>query len=369
MSDLAVAVVAGRVDIGDAWDDLAGRTAIANVFQNPAGTAAIAETGYADTRTLLAWDGDALAGIWTLEASKIGPVAYLSGLPHEYAFVAGPVIDSSRTEEVTAAFLRTIATHPDLPKVIHARFLDGGVDAWSALLSALGGRRRMMLSDRPRAFYTRDVGAKRSGSTRKKMRQDWNRLAALGEVVVVNNRQPEAARAAFETFLTMEEKSWKGANGTALLCSASDTQFVRRWFSNLADAGAASVALLTLDGKPIAAQVVLRQGTTAYTWKIAYDGDYEKCSPGVLLVDKLAEQLLEDGIEQIESCSPQGGFMEKIWSGRRRTVELLIEVGERPTLAFTAVLAYLRGHAMLRDMYHRVKALRARRATKVAAPA
>jgi CelD/BcsL family acetyltransferase involved in cellulose biosynthesis len=368
MSEITIAVVSGAVDIGDAWDDLARRAA-PNVFQHPAGTNAVAETEYADTRTLLAWEGDTLLGLWTMEATSVGPVGYLSGLPHEYAFVAGPVIDANRMQDVAAAFLGALAGRADMPKVIHARFLDGGADVWSALLTAAGGRRRMLLSDRPRAFYTRDVGAKRSGSTRKKMRQDWNRLAALGAVEIVNDRTPAAARAAFETFLEMEHQSWKGANGTALLCSARDAGFVRRWFSNLADAGAASVAMLTLDGKAIATQVLLRQGTTAYTWKIAYDAAYEKYSPGVLLVDRLAEQLLDDGIDAVESCSPLGGFMEKVWSGRRRTVELLIEVGDRPTFTFTAVLAYLRGHAMLRDLYHRVKALRSRRPAKVAATA
>jgi hypothetical protein len=227
----------------------------------------------------------------------------------------------------------------------------------------------MMLSDRPRAFYTREVGAKRSGSTRKKMRQDWNRLASLGDVTIVNDREPGPARAAFEQFLAMEHASWKGASGTSLLSNPGDAAFVRQWFANLADAGAASVALLTLDGKSVAAQVVLRQGNTAYTWKIAYDAAYEKYSPGVLLVDRLAEQMLESGIEQIESCSPQGGFMEKVWSGRRRTVELLIETGSRPTIAFATVLAFLRGHAMLRDLYHRAKALRSRRPAKATAAA
>jgi hypothetical protein len=61
--------------------------------------------------------------------------------------------------------------------------------------------------------------------------------------------------------------------------------------------------------------------------------------------------------------------MEKVWSGRRRTVELLIETGSRPTIGFTAVLGYLRGHAALRDLYHRVKALRSRRPAKAAATA
>ena len=60
------------------------------------------------------------------------------------------------------------------------------------------GRARRRAADAcqsARPFATRDFGVKRSGSTRKKLRQDWNRLSALGAVDVVNDRTPEAVRA------------------------------------------------------------------------------------------------------------------------------------------------------------------------------
>ena len=91
---------------------------------------------------------------------------------------------------------------------------------------------------------------KRSGSTRKKLRQDWNRLSALGAVDIVNNRAPDA-REAFETFLTLENASWKGARGTALLCNAADAAFARQMIAALAERGNASVALLRVDGRPL----------------------------------------------------------------------------------------------------------------------
>src|SRR6185295_14461968 len=147
--------------------------------------------------------------------------------------------------------------------------------------------------------------------------------------------------------------------------------FVRQMFANLADAGAASVALLRVDGQAIAAQVVLTAGRTAYTWKIAHDETFEKFSPGVLLVDKLTEQFLaEDSIDAIESCSPEGGFLASLWTGRRPTVDLLIEVGDQRTLAFTAVAASVKGRALAKEMWSRFVAWRAaRRTPKVAAAA
>ena len=41
------------------------------------------------------------------------------------------------------------------------------------------GTQPLVLSEGARPFVTREFGVKRSGSTRKKLRQDWNRLSAL----------------------------------------------------------------------------------------------------------------------------------------------------------------------------------------------
>ena len=86
--------------------------------------------------------------------------------------------------------------------------------------------------------------------------------------------------------------------------------------------------------------MLLYCGTTAYTWKTAFDVEFSKFSPGALLVDKMTEQLFADGdIEAIESCSPEGGFMNQIWDGRRATVDLLADVGRTKSLGFHAVVA------------------------------
>ena len=160
---------------------------------------------------------------------------------------------------------------------------------------------QLILSENARPFVTREFGVKRSGSTRKKLRQDWNRLSALGAVDIVNERTPDAVREAFEVFLALEADSWKGAQGTALLCDEKDAGFVRRLVSGLAGQGDASVALLRVDGVAIAAQVLMYCGTMAYTWKTAFNSDYAKYSPGALLIDKVTEEIFATpGIDAIE---------------------------------------------------------------------
>ena len=143
--------------------------------------------------------------------------------------MASPVIDPAY--DVMPPFLHAIAREPRLPNVIQLKLLDGDDATYRATMAALGARNGQMLklSERVRPFLGSESERKRSGSTGKKLRQDWNRLSALGVVDVANARAPEDVRAALETFLTLEAQSWKGQNGTALLCDEDDAAFARRF--------------------------------------------------------------------------------------------------------------------------------------------
>ena len=216
----------------------------------------------------------------------------------------------------------------------------------------------------PVRWSVRTIGVKRSGSTRKKLRQDWNRLSALGQVEVVNDRSAAGVAAAFETFLALEAGSWKGVQGTALACDPIDAAFTRRLVQELAARGDASVALLQVDGRPIAAQVLLYCGATAYTWKTGYDAAFGKFSPGALLVDKITEELFADGFQAIDSCSPEDTFMSQLWSGRRTMVDLVIDVGPRRSLGFVVEVARQLGFERLRALRNWLRSWRVQSTAK-----
>ena len=322
------------------WDALVARAG-GNVFMHPAALCAAAATGFSKIHVLLAWDADNLVGLWALRERRVAPLfpKFLAAPPYEYAFVASPVIDPAY--DVMPAFFDAIAREPALPKVVQLKLLDGDDATYHATLAALVGRNAQMLklSERARPFLGNESERKRSGSTGKKLRQDWNRLSALGAVEVINERAAGEVRAALEMFLTLEAQSWKGQNGTALLCKDDDAAFARRFLGDLAECKGASVALLRVDGKAIAAQVLLYSGSMAYTWKTAFDAEFAKFSPGALLIDKVTDGLFAAGIAQIESCSPEGSFMEQLWTGRHSTVDMLVDVGARKSAAFMLAAA------------------------------
>lgn len=360
---ISVTVCSPCAAVGEQWQDLAGR-APANVFMDPAALKVASDTGFAKIRVLLAREVEApqrLVGLWALRMRKIAPYwpVVLEALPYNYAFLSTPVIDPQFIDEVIPAFLAAIEKNPELPKVILVQSLDRESVACDAMLKALQRRRgrHLKLSENDRPFATRELGVKRSGSTRKKLRQEWKRLSALGAAEVVNDRATDAVRDAFETFLALEAGSWKGARGTALLCDKNDADFARRLIGELAHEAKASVALLRLDGRPIAAQVLLYSGSTAWTWKTAFDAEYARYSPGALLVDKLTEELVSTpGIDSIDSCAAEESFMGQLWAGRRKMVDALIDVGPGRSPAYVMEGGRLFGYRRLRQLRDRLRA-------------
>jgi Acetyltransferase (GNAT) domain len=361
---ISVSICSPNMDIAAAWADLTKR-ASPNVFMNPAALTAANEMRFAQVYVLLAWEEAAaprkLVGVWALQVRKIAPFwpALLEALPYNYAFLSSPVIDPAFIDEVVPAFFAAIEKNPLLPNVINLPSFNAESPDYDAIIKALAARdgEHLRFAESARPFVTREFGVKRSGSTRKKLRQDWNRLSALGSVDIVNQRAPDAVRGAFEQFLALEAGSWKGTQGTALLCDEKDAGFVRRLISGLADQGNASVALLRIDGLAIAAQVLMYCGTMAYTWKTAFNSDYAKYSPGALLIDKITDELFATpGIDAIDSCSAEGSFMAQLWTGRRKMVDLLIAVGPGKSLGFTMEAGRQLGYRQLRDLRNRLRA-------------
>ena len=360
---ISVTIDSPSLDVAPQWDDLVQR-ASSNVFMNPAALQAVHDTGFAKIVMLLAWEQGTeprkLVGVWGLQLRKAAPLlpAVLEALPHYYAFLSSPVVDPAFADEVIPAFFAAIERSAELPNVVSLKQFDAEYPSHAAMLKvfSLRGIEPLMLSETSRPFVTREFGVKKSGSTRKKLRQDWNRLSSLGTVEVVNSREPADVEQAFETFLAMEKASWKGEQGTALLSDSNDAAFVRRLLHDLAARRDASVALLRVDGAVIAAQVLMYGGSTAYTWKTAYDAKFSKYSPGTLLVDRITEELFAGpDIQAINSCAAEDSFMGQLWAGRRAMVDMLFDIGPGKSLGYRIEAGRLLGYERLRKLRNRLR--------------
>ena len=98
---------------------------------------------------------------------------------------------------------------------------------------------------------------------------------------------------------------------------------------------------MLLDARPIAAIIVLRSGTTAWCWKIAYDERFARFSPGVELLLDVTRELLDDpSIIRADSCADENHPMiDHIWRERLVLADRLVSVGPDSNTAFRLACA------------------------------
>src|SRR4051812_39155143 len=175
---ISVTIDPPGLDVGPHWDELV-RRASSNVFMNPAALKAVHDTGFAKIVMMQAWEQGAeprkLVGVWALQWRKASPLlpAVLEALPYNYAFLSSPVVDPAFADEVIPAFFAAIENSAELPNVVSLKSFDAECPSHAAMLKvfSLRGIEPLVLSETSRPFVTREFGVKKSGSTRKKLRQ------------------------------------------------------------------------------------------------------------------------------------------------------------------------------------------------------
>lgn len=191
-----------------------------------------------------------------------------------------------------------------------------------------------------------------SSSHMREMRRQWRQLEELGTAVYAVARQPREIHVRFEEFLAMEAGGWKGKRRSALVTDRYHTAFAREAVSNLAAVDAVRIHTIDLNGKAIAAIVVLMMGGEAYTWKTAYDENYARYSPGKLLMSELTEWHLDDAnIVRSDSCAVSDHpIMSRFWQEREEMGTLVIGLTQNGDRDMRQVAAQLHMYRSTRNM-------------------
>ena len=169
----------------------------------------------------------------------------------------------------------------------------------------------------PEEYWDSAVRAKK----RKELRRQANRLADEGVVEFRRWRPGDAIDPWIDAFLDLEARGWKGRAKSAL-ASQSDTQaWFRAILTAAGDAGRLDMRALDLGGRPLAMLVNFLCPPGGFSFKTAFDEDYARFSPGVLLQQANLELLDDPRIEWIDSCAAPGHPMiDSVWRERRALV-------------------------------------------------
>ena len=324
-----------------AWERLVAKAAEPNPFFEPWFLLpALRQWGDEQRVVTKAWFVDGrLAGLLPIvrKADYYGHFAtHAAGWLHANAFCGAPLIAAGFEQ----AFWRALLTHfdrtPRRALFLHLPKLPADGPAHAALVEVLAasGRahyitleeRRALLTGTasPDAYLAQAISTKK----RKELRRQHNRLAEEGALTFERLEEAEELTAWIDEFLALEAAGWKGAEGSSL-ASAPDTQaFFEQALTGAAAAGRLERLALRLDGRAIAMLANLITPPGVYSFKTAYDEDYARFSPGMLLQLENLALLARDDVQWADSCAVEGHPMiERLWRGQRRMVSCNIAIG------------------------------------------
>lgn len=333
--------------------------------------------GGSDVEIALVWsDADGagqreLLGVFPYRAlrGRFGvPLPVWQVWTHIHSYNATPLLRAGREKQALARFLAFAGQCG----VVAVEFpLCQGDGTFSAALDNVVSERGFPIreTDRhQRAFLKSELKGEDyfTQTMRKKKRKEygrlWNRLSEEGDVQLTAHDASSDFAGWMDRFLALEAKGWKGQRGTALKAVPSE----RAFFMEICKGAQAQDKLhcldLTVDGTPIAMLASFRAGRGLYTFKIAFDEDYGRFSPGAQLMMRGGAMLLDDPrFDWIDSCAiPDHPMIDHIWSERRVMRSVIIGTDHRlsrvavPYLStMTTCASWLRERA--KRIYHMIR--------------
>ena len=351
--------------LGEEWTALASDASEPNAFaelwfMRPA----LRHLGHGqDIRLLEVRDGAELIGLLPLRiAGRYGrlPVRHVENWLHYHAFLGAPLVRRGSERRFWSAVLGALDGDAWACGFLHFNGLieDGPVHRGLVTAARFAGRRcdTVLRSERallqsdlsPQAYYEQTVRKKK----RKELKRLRARLEELGTVSVRRLTDRAELASWCNAFLNLESAGWKGREGSALLCASATEAFFRKAVESACEAGKLDFLRLDLDGRPIAMLVNFLTPPGSFSFKIAFDEEYARFSPGVLIQIENLQILEHREIAWMDSCAIENHSMiNSLWGERRTLVRVTVP------LAGTPRRLLFHGCRAIEDVYGRLKQL------------
>ncbi len=295
------------------------------------------------------------------------PAPHVGNWAHYQCFMGTPLIRKGWEEEFWGGLIKALDQSPWAPGFLSfaGLKLDGPVH--KGLLATASDLRRpspivhhaqraMLASDlNPEAYLETHVRAKK----RKEWRRLHNRLAELGEVTFKLLKSSDQLEQWCISFLQLEASGWKGERGAALNNDENTRLFFLGMMKGAWGAGRLDFQRLDLDGRPIAMLINFITPPGSWSFKIAFDEDLSRFSPGVMIELRNLQAILnDDRIDWMDSCAVENHPMiESLWAERRSIVQVSVPLcGARRLATYQVCRAAETGFAALKSVTKRKRA-------------
>jgi CelD/BcsL family acetyltransferase involved in cellulose biosynthesis len=361
-TDLRFVVVQDPVELGvhlPAWEDLGAHAVEPNPFYEPfmllpALDAFRGASALQFVFIYAARNGrQALLGFLPMERAtryKGLPLAHLRLWTHRHCYLCTPLIRRGQAQRCLNGYLDWLAAG-DSGVVVEWRNVNGDGAFLTTLTDALADahrayvpyefRRALLKRWRDSDSLLKETHSKK---TRHELRRLERRLAERGELEYRELHNRDDAAQWIGAFLDLEGRGWKGKHGSALACRAPDRRFFVQWASEAARRGRLMMLALAVGGRTVAMKCNVLAGAGSYAFKITYDEDYARYSPGVLLeMENIRRFHARGDLQWMDSCAdPANWMMNHIWPDRRRIATLVMPGSNFAGALFIRALPFVR---------------------------
>lgn len=260
-------------------------------------------------------------------------VSHVRNWKHHHDFLAAPLIRHGYEGAFWCAVLRHLDAADWAPGFLHVNGLVEGGPVHHGLELAAGAhdREAAVVHRMERALLQSELGAEAYYETqvRKKKRKELkrlrNRLEELGPVALHALGPREAFEPWCDAFLSLEKRGWKGRARSALASRPETAAFFRDALAGARAAGRLEMLRLDLGDRPIAMLVNFLAAPGAFSFKIAFDEEFARFSPGVLIELENLRILDRPDIAWMDSCAAEKhNMIDSLWGGRRAIVRVSV---------------------------------------------
>lgn len=329
------------------WEALAAEAAEPNPFYEPwLLLPALESFGTGESfRAVAVWQDGTLVALFPMQLERRYrglPVRVLRSWRHRSMLLCTPLLRPRSAGTAIAALLEA-----RLAPVVEFDWAPAGGPFYGALAATVleRGVPWMVTDAYPRAMLvrSRDPRGRFNSNMKNNLRRCEARLAACGRVEPVRLAPGDDIAAWTEAFIALEASGWKGRAGTAIACRPEERRFVRQAFAEAFRRGRLAITGLDLDGRALARHCMFIGEDGAFTFKIAYDEAYEKCSPGLLAeVDNVRQFMETPGPRWLDSnTAAENESYGRVWKDRRTVQRVAVGAHGAGKLALAA-LPFLR---------------------------
>lgn len=167
-----------------------------------------------------------------------------------------------------------------------------------------------------------------SSSLKADLRRGQRKAAALGPVSVEFRSPTDVHELSplWDTLLQLESTGWKGQSRTALAYDQRMRSFFYAYALKACSAGILQIATLTIGDRSVAGHLAIECNNRLWLLKIAYDDDFSRCSPGLLLMGEILQYATKKGLESIEFLGAAAPWTRRWTKHERQNVSVRVYV-------------------------------------------